>query len=347
MKLRILMLLLLLLLGSGQVSAETYEVTLEEALEIARENSIDVELAQYDLAEADLQYRQAEAAMIMDPSPTLIMQAQVGVDLANQNYLMAIDNLALSVQEAFYSVLKTQDLLEIAQEGLESARRHLDVAEKRYEAGTATRLDVIQATGNVLSSQAGVTQAKHGLELAVMSFRQTLGLSLDDPIMPEPVELDFQDVDIDLEDDLAFALTNREEIKQLEAGVQIAEKNVELADNDYTPKLELEQAKINLARSKAQLKQVRNLLELEITQSYLAIQDAIERIEVLEKGVEEATEMQRLSELMYESNMITGNELQDAQLGVLSARNDLVDAITDYNLAQARYYHTVARALRD
>ncbi len=330
----------------GETKGVRY-VTLGEALEIAQENSTTLEITRLSLQEAQFSYRQAEAAQIMQPSPTMLLQAQAGLDLARQNYLMGLDSLALDVRSDFYNVLRLQNLLDIAQEGLESAERHEDIAGKKLEVGTATRLDVIRATRSVLDSQAGVSQARHSLELTQMRFRQTLGLPLDAPVLPKDMDMTVEPADIDLADDLAFALENRDEVKQLQAAVEVARKNVELSDNDYTPVLTLEQAKINLAKSELQLRQVKELLALEIRQSYSALRDAEERIPVLQKGVEEAEEMIRLSELSYEADMITSTDLEDARIGLLAARNDYVNAVYDHNLAKVRYDYAVARALRD
>jgi len=340
-----LVVLLVVAVVGTAAAADVQYVTLEEAEAIAFENSVSLELAGLAVKEAEFQYKQAEAAMIMRPSPVLLLQAQGGLDVARQQYTTAKDKLALDVQTDFFNALRTQNLLAIAQEGLESAERHESVAQKKLAVGTATRLDVIKASRNVLNSKAGISQARHGLELAQMKFRQTLGVDLDASILPREIALDVEPIQVNLEEDMAYALENRDEIKQLLLAIEVAEKNVELSDNDYTPALTLQQAELNLAKMKLQLEQAREGLALQIKQSHSAWKDAEERIPVLQKGVEEATEMLRLSELSYEADMITSNDLQDAQLGVLAAKNDLVNAIFDYNLAKAWYFHAVARPL--
>ena len=337
---------LLVLALSGIVAADGVRyVALEEAEAIAFENSVSLQLARLAVEEAEFQYKQAEAAMIMKPSPVLLMQAQAGLDVAQQKYLTARDGLALEVRTDYFNALRTQNLLEIAKEGLESALRHEEVAQKKLAVGTATRLDVIKASRSVLSSESGVSQAHHGLELAQMKFRQTLGIDLDAAVLPQEIALEVEPVKVDPEEDMAYALANRDEIKQLLLAIEVAEKNVEISDNEYTPALTLRQAELNLAKLKRQLEQVRQGLTLQIKQSHSAWKDAEERIPVLQKGVEEAAEMLRLSELSYEADMITSNDLEDAQIGVLAAKNDLVNAIFDYNLAKTRYFHAVARPL--
>ncbi len=340
-----LVVLLVVAMGGLAAADGVRYVALEEAEEIAFENSLSLQLAKLAVAEAEFQYRQAEAAMIMKPSPVLLMQAQGGLDVARQQYLTALDQLALEVRTDFFNALRTQNLLGVAQEGLESAERHEVVAEKKLAVGTATRLDVIRASRSVLSSQSGISQARHGLELAQMKFRQTLGIDLDAPILPQDAVLDVEPVEVDLDEDMAYALANRDEIKQLLLALEVAEKNVEISDNEYTPALTLQQAELNLAKFQRQLAQARQGLALQIKQTHSALRDAEERIPVLQKGVEEATEMLRLSELSYEADMITANDLEDAQLGVLAAKNDLVNAVFDYNLAKTRYFHAVGRSL--
>lgn len=339
-------LFLLVVLVSSTVAEEIESLSLEEAEQIAYENSITLFLAHLGVEEAGLNLQQAQAASIMQPSPTMTMQAQFGVDLARQKFLMEKDNLALTVKTDFYSVLRLQNLLELTEESLDSTERHLEITEKKLEAGTVTQLDLIQATRNVLNNQANLAQLEHNLELAVMKFRQTLGLPLDANVWPKRSAFEMEIVDIDLEEDLEFALSNREEILQLELAVEVAKKNVELADNTYTPPLNLELAKLNLQMMEAQLQQVKEFLTLEIKQNYLSIKDVEKRRPVLQKGIEESEELLRLTELMYQSNMIVANDLADTQIAVISAKNEMINAIYDYNLAKARYMYAVVRALQ-
>lgn len=345
---------LVVMLATGAALADSQDaamgrmdIDLSQALQIAEQNSLTLKQAELKVREAELNLRQAQAASIMRPNPTLLMQAQAGLDLARQELLLAKDDLALAVETDFYNVLRAENLLVVAQEALESARRHEEVAKKKFAVGTATKLDVIKSTRNVLNSQAAVSQARHGRDLALMKFRQTLGIGLDDPVFPVGSAFDFQPVTLNLEEDLEFALANRTEIKQLEAALAVAQKNVELSDNDYTAALTLEQAQINLEKVALQLDQAKDGLTLQIRQSYLAVIDAAERIPVLEKGVEEAEETLRLAELSYEADVITSTEVQDAQMAVLQAKTEYINAVFDYNLAKANYFRAVARALRE
>lgn len=339
--------LFLLIITSIAFSADSVYLGLDEAQLIAEENSPQLELAKQSLKEAKHNYKQAEGAMIMQPSPVLLLQAQAGLELARLDYILAQERLKLEVQQYFYNVLKTENLVDIAIEGLESAKRQQNITEKKFQAGTVTRLDVIKSTGNVLDSEANLSQARHGLELAYMKFRQTLGLPLDALLFVAAEAFEIEYITVDLEEDLKFALANREEIQQLEKAIKIAKKDVELADNSYTPLVTLKQAQINLAKLETQLRQVKQLLALDIRQNYSAMQDAQARIRVYQKRVEEATEMMRLAELSFEADLITGNELADAQIVILAAKNDLVAAIYDYNLAKAGYANAVATVLRD
>jgi len=112
----------LVVLFSGIAAADgTKYVTLEEAETIAFENSVTLELARLAVEEAEFQYKQAEAAMIMKPSPVMLMQAEMGLDVARQKYLTARDELAMEVRSDYFNALRTQNLLKIAEEGLESA----------------------------------------------------------------------------------------------------------------------------------------------------------------------------------------------------------------------------------
>ena len=255
--------------------------------------------------------------------------------------------MRLSVEQAFYGVLRAENLAEVAREGVALAERQLAVAQDRVAAGAAAPVDAIRAESQLSSARAQLLQVEGAVQLALLAFRQTLGVDLDTPIRPASQPVEVEPIPIDLEADLAFALENRVEVLQALAGIEAARTSVELTDNDYTPGLSHERARVGLRKAELALQQVRDGITLEIRQLYQTLLDAERQVEVLEQAVAAAEESLRITEAMYEAGVATDLELLSAQTAFIQAKTNLVNARFDHREAQVRYAHAVARALAE
>lgn len=327
------------------VGADMNYVDLEEAIAIAFENSLKLESSRLSLREAELSLEQAEANALINPSPTELLQARRNVDIARQQLLLDRFDVKLEVEESYYGVLRAQQLTEITREALEIARRQLEIATDRYNNGEATQADVLSARSQVASSEANLAQAEGGYGLALLNFRRALGLPYDAAIAPVEIPLEVAPQEINLNEDIQFALERRIEVLQVQTGIDAAAKQVELSRNDYTPIFVLKMAENALAQAQNQLIQLKQGIELEIRQAYLNLIDAEKRIEAYATSAEEAEENLRVARRLYEVNMAPFVQIMGAQVALAQAKSDHVHAIFDYNLARARYDRAVARSL--
>ena len=91
----------------------------------------------------------------MQPSPTLLYQAQVGLELAERSLLLAERSLVLQVAQDYYTLLRLENILGVLDEAIRLGERQLAVAESRFAAGAATRLDVMTAETTLEGHQRG------------------------------------------------------------------------------------------------------------------------------------------------------------------------------------------------
>lgn len=97
----------------------------------------------------------------------------------------------------------------------------------------------------------------------------------------------------------------------------------------------------DVSKSRNALIQLKDSIELEIKQSYLALQATEKNIFVAEKAVEQAKENFRMSEERYREQVATSTEVTDAETLLTSSRVDYYGALYQFNLAWA----TLERAM--
>lgn len=96
------------------------------------------------------------------------------------------------------------------------------------------------------------------------------------------------------------------------------------------------QAQAQLAQAQEGLSMTKDGVTLEVTQSYLAIQEAQQRKIVSEQGVAQAEENYRIMDGKYKQGFAANSELLDAEVALLQARLNLTQSLVDYELAIAQ-----------
>jgi outer membrane protein len=102
------------------------------------------------------------------------------------------------------------------------------------------------------------------------------------------------------------------------------------------------------AQAKAQYQQTVDVLgsmkdgiTLEVTQNYLSLQQAREKIEVAKQGVTQAEENYRITNDKYKEGLSLTTDLLDADVALMQAKTNSTQALVDYELAEARLQKSI------
>ncbi|MDD8016883.1 MAG: TolC family protein [Bacteroidota bacterium] len=96
------------------------------------------------------------------------------------------------------------------------------------------------------------------------------------------------------------------------------------------------QAQAQLSQSEQGLSMMMDGVTLEVTQNYLAVNQAKERKTVSEQGVAQAEENYRVMNDKYKKGLAPNSELLDAEVALLQAKLNLTQSLVDYELSTAR-----------
>jgi len=332
----------------GGVNSEpVLRLDLRQAVELALAHNVELALARQEVEAAQVALAQAEAMALISPSPTVLLQAESGLALARRNLALSQQRVAFAVESAYYDVLRLQNLLAVLDDAIGAARRQLAVAESRHRTGVATQIDVLRAQTSLMQVEADRAQAADNLALVLNRFRQTVGLAPETVVQLDETVVTHEPVNITLEEALAEGLASRLELAQVRLGVEVAEKELELATNDYTPELTRVQAAIRLEQARLQLLQAEQGIALDIQRAYNALHDAHRRLAVAEQRLKEMEENWRVVQALFDAGMATDLEVLQAQTGLTEARTGAINAVFDYNVARAEFFQAIARELTD
>ena len=110
-----------------------------------------------------------------------------------------------------------------------------------------------------------------------------------------------------------------------------------------TTKSKINQAAASLAGLKATETQTMRNVELDVQQAWLSLKEAMERLEVTKKTLEQAGEDMRVSEGRYKEGLGNILEVTDAQTALTQARTNNVIALYDIENAGAKLDRAIGK----
>jgi len=205
-------------------------------------------------------YRQGETRTVTYPIPegtrrssSYFVQLQLSLnlggreilDVSNANKTARFNVLNLestqrqvlgSVRQQYYWVLAYQRLLDLVKRVLDQSRDQLELAQVRYQVGSVTQLDVMQAEIDVGNRQNDVLSAENTLRTAREELSRLLGIDLSSEY-PLVDQFEVSPPQFKLEDLIGKALADRQDFRMSELTTEINRNNVRKNRGNYLPTL--------------------------------------------------------------------------------------------------------------
>ena len=290
-------------------------------------------------------------------------------------YERARQALTLEVVQAYYGALLQQQGIAVAEEGLRRAEIQQRLAQTRFDAGSAARLDVVRAEVEVANAKALLIRARSSSATALQALRAVM--SLDDPAPLFLTGSLDEETSVPGREELVAGVQQRADIKALSAERESAVQMRKLAGADlkptvaFTGSLQYQQDGLTqfwngdnrsfqaglairmplfsaprvaaqkaaaTAREQQAAHAINATLDsarLELTTAVEELASAREIVELQRKAVELARESLSIAEVSYENGVLTSSELNDARVSLMQ---------TEWALAQAKYGVIVAGA---
>jgi outer membrane protein TolC len=164
--------------------------------------------------------------------------SELGLDRAEVSAKLTRQNVILDAKNAYFSVLKSQKLLDVAYQTVASIASQKEVSENFYKVGLSPLNDLLQSQVQLANAKQQLTIAQNNLEIARTQFNTVLRRPVNMPVLLVD-ELDYSSFQESLDSCLAIAQKNRLEIQVADLDIEVAEKQVRLTERDYFPSVNL------------------------------------------------------------------------------------------------------------
>lgn len=161
-------------------------------------------------------------------------QANYNLQATREAIRQSMQETVFNVKKSFYGYLLAGKFVDVAQEAVDLAQKHLKNVRSLFEVGMASKFDLLRSEVQASNLQPQLIRAKNGLSAAELGLKTLLGLDLKQAIEVKG-ELTYQAFEADTDANVTQALTSRPELVQLNYQKQMAAEMVKMARAAYVP----------------------------------------------------------------------------------------------------------------
>jgi len=284
----------------------------------------------------------------------------------------SVETLYLTVTQAFFTVLATQEAVSAADETKRQMEKHLDIARAQVAAGVRPKIDITRAESDLAAANLASMKAKNANQIARVTLNNAMGTEENiDYAVERPARGEALPVP-DTETAVKEALSTRPDYRSLKEKIQASEGALKTARSGYFPSFgangglnyvgykipdmaynwtvgvtlswnafsglytmnAVREAEANIRVLEATVRSMELAIRSEIESAILAYREAVERLTPSKALLQSARETLGLAEGRYSAGVGNLIEVTDAQAVYTQGQTGLIQA--EYDLEVAR-----------
>jgi outer membrane protein TolC len=321
--------------------------------------------------------------LLFDGAKTVnnVKAASEDIKAARQGFRFTSATVRFRLRTAFINLLKAQELLHITQEIYSIRRANLELITLRYESGLEHKGALLTAEADLAQAQYEISQAKREVEVAQRQLIKEMGRM---QLTPVRVNADFTVKEIAKENpDFEVLAKNNPSLKQLIAQKNAAEFGLRSTYANFSPTLsgkagankssshwlpqndqwnlglvlsmpimegglrfaQVSQAKSVLNQLQANERSARDGVILTLEQTWVALEDAVDNVEVQRKSLAATEERSKIAQAQYSIGFIAFDNWTIIEDNLVKAKRDFLDAQANALLAEASWVQAKGETL--
>ena len=301
-----------------------------------------------------------------------IRQSSRTAEATRQSTRDTLRRVLFQTARAYYEALRRKDLLQVADTAVRRAETLLEVAKAQAEVGAAPQKDVLQAEADLANARVQQIQARNALRLAETDLKRLIGWDAQKPLpaLTAPDAPPTPDPALSVEQLWQRARLQRPDLRDAELRLQISRLGLDAARlnsllrlqisvrgfREYDPnsrtqgsisivasyplldggltRANLREAEASLQSAQFRLQQAERDAYAEVESAVLSIREASERLEASKIAVAAAQRNFDAAQESLREGVGTIVEVLTAQLALITAETNLVQATYDATVAE-------------
>ncbi|MCS7209892.1 MAG: TolC family protein [Fimbriimonadales bacterium] len=321
-----------------------------------RQNGLGLEWLVLDNGQRELRIRQSSRAL----------------EATRQSARETIRRVLFQTARAYYEALRRKELLQVADAAVRRAETLLAVARAQAEVGTAPQKDVLQAEADLANARVQQIQARNALRLAEADLKRLIGWEAQQPLpaLVAPPAPPAPDPELSVAQLWQRARQQRPDLRNAELNLQISKIGLDAARlnsllrlqitvrgfREYEPntrtqgslsvvasyplfdggltRANLREAEAGVESARFRLQQAERDAYAEVESALLSIREAVERLEASRIAIAAAQRNFDAAQESLREGVGTIVEVLTAQLALVTAETNLVQATYDAAIAE-------------
>ncbi|MCL5773460.1 MAG: TolC family protein [Firmicutes bacterium] len=280
--------------------------------------------------------------------------------------------VAFRTKEAYFQVLLSESLVEVRESVAKAQEEHLKITETLLNAGKVPKYYLLRNQAELADAKQMLIEAKNNRNLALVNLKTIMGISLASDLKINE-KLGYSLFGLSLEESLKSGLNKRPELLQANHEIEAAEAEIKAAEGTYLPQIylssrydwrnpaegdfdrgysvgvvgslplfdagsrksALDEAKAEKEKMTAARDKMQQEVEREITDSWLSLNSALEKIKSAEAASAQAEEDLRIAWLRYSAGKGINVEVLDSIAAYTKARINYIASVYEYNIYNA------------
>jgi len=301
-----------------------------------------------------------------------IRQSSRTAEATRQSTRDTVRRVLFQTARAYYEVLRRKELLQVADTAVRRAETLLEVAKAQAEVGAAPQKDVLQAEADLANARVQQIQARNALRLAETDLKRLIGWEAQKPLpdLTAPDAPPTPDPALSVEQLWQRARLQRPDLRDAELRLQISRLGLDAARlnsllrlqisvrgfREYDPnsrtqgsisivasyplldggltRANLREAEASLQSAQFRLQQAERDAHAEVESALLSLREASERLEASKIAVAAAQRNFDAAQESLREGVGTIVEVLTAQLALITAETNLVQATYDAAVAE-------------
>lgn len=303
-----------------------------------------------------------------------------GTEISILNRQLQSSDVLLETDQAYWNLVTINEKWNLAEKYVKMLSALVQDLQNAYDLEITTKNELLKAQVQLNQAKLDLFRILNLKILSRMSLCQVIGKELSSQIMASDTVIVVDQAAIDT-DFMQKALQQRPELLMLGKQVEISQEQVKKTQADYLPQLGVGvsysylskveeiigstkmlavQAKLSVpvfhwqerkhkmasARYKSKQKELemdraRDLISLQVQQSYFSLQEAFQQIDLAKSAMDQANENVELTQNLFYEGLATTTELLNAQAFWQRAHSELIDSKINYKLREISFLKSI------
>jgi len=297
-------------------------LTINEALEKAWQNNLDLQKASLIWNNARISYEKAKANTLQSESKIDEKQAELNWQQAQNTFQKSKDGVETEVVSLYNNFKYLLGLVPLGQEKVKLAQNNLDRVKEKVKAGTAGELEELAAEISLKTARQQLESTEQQLDTAGESLSLTTSIA---NIVEFNLVSEFEKdaVGNSLDVYITAALQQRKEIEFARKNIEIAGDRLEQLKIIDSPLLDINKANNDLGLLQISLKLLEESIKSEVRQRYQQLESLSSQLGLLNLRLDQARRNLDNADKQFQAGLITRDELSSKEVDFKEANLEL------------------------